>query len=212
MSRSDPTKEEYDSLIYKLATLESELGKARTLLEAPAKPGRWKRFWGLWSKAVVVALVALLLLPGVSHALTREQKALVGLKGVWVLVEGMNTQAERLGLTKTQIQTDVELRLRKAGIKVLTEEERLETPGRPYLYVNVNAVTKPGSSLCAYSIKVHLKKNVAIKSGFKTPRVVWHTPDYAETVKIYNTTRIRNLVGDHVDIFINDYLAANPKK
>jgi hypothetical protein len=46
MSRSEPTKEEYDSLIYKLATLESELGQARKLLEAPAKATWWKRLWG----------------------------------------------------------------------------------------------------------------------------------------------------------------------
>ena len=39
-------KIEYDSLIYKLATLESELGQARKLLEAPAKVGWWRRFWG----------------------------------------------------------------------------------------------------------------------------------------------------------------------
>jgi hypothetical protein len=46
MSNPGPTKEEYDSLIYKLATLESELGKARMLLEAPSKKSLWRRFWG----------------------------------------------------------------------------------------------------------------------------------------------------------------------
>lgn len=45
MSNPGPTKEEYDSLIYKLSTLESELGQARKLLEAPAKVGWWKRYW-----------------------------------------------------------------------------------------------------------------------------------------------------------------------
>jgi hypothetical protein len=54
MTTPGPTQEEYDSLINKLATLESELGQARKLLEAPAKAGWWKRLWG---GAVVVALV-----------------------------------------------------------------------------------------------------------------------------------------------------------
>jgi len=36
--------------------------------------------------AAVAAVVALLLLPGVSHALTNEQDPLVGLRGVSVLV------------------------------------------------------------------------------------------------------------------------------
>lgn len=58
MSTPGPTKEEYGSLIYRLATLESELGQARKLLEAAAKQsGWWKRCWGMGAKAAAVALV-----------------------------------------------------------------------------------------------------------------------------------------------------------
>jgi hypothetical protein len=71
-------------------------------------------------KAVVVILVVVLLLPGVSHALTFKQEALVGLKGVEVKVIKSDHEAGRLGLSQDQINTDVELRLRKAGIKVIT--------------------------------------------------------------------------------------------
>jgi hypothetical protein len=46
MSNPGTSKEEYDNLIYKLATLESELGQARKLLEAPGKrPSWWRCFW-----------------------------------------------------------------------------------------------------------------------------------------------------------------------
>lgn len=78
MFNSGPTKEAYDNLIYKLATLETELKNAQKLLEAPPKrPGWWKRFWGHGGYVAMAALVvALLLLPGVSHALTLEQEAL----------------------------------------------------------------------------------------------------------------------------------------
>jgi len=54
MSRSGPTKEDYHILIYKLATLESELGQAPKLLEAPAKRSLWPRLSGLGAKAAVV--------------------------------------------------------------------------------------------------------------------------------------------------------------
>ena len=58
MSNPGPTKEEYDSLIYKLATLESELKQAQKLLEAPAKrPSWWRRHW---SGVALVALVVLI--------------------------------------------------------------------------------------------------------------------------------------------------------
>ncbi len=162
-------------------------------------------------KRVMALVVALLLLPGVSHALTDKQKPLVGLKGVEVVVEGMDPEAERLGLTRDQLKTDVELRLRKAEVRVLTMEEVVKAPGKPLLYVNVNTATKPGSPLCTYSIKVQLKTNAAVASGSKIPGVVWHTTGYGGTCKITNITRIRNVVGDQVDLFINDYLAANPK-
>jgi len=57
MTNPGPTKEKYDSLIYKLAILETQLKQARKLLEAPAKAGWWKRFWGRGSKAVVALMV-----------------------------------------------------------------------------------------------------------------------------------------------------------
>lgn len=60
MSKIELNGEEYESLIYKLATLQAELGQARKLLEAPAKrPGWWRRLWGGGGKAAVVVLVVL---------------------------------------------------------------------------------------------------------------------------------------------------------
>jgi hypothetical protein len=56
MNNLGPTQEDYDSLIYKLATLESELGQARKLLEAPKKTNWWRRYW---TGVVVMALVAI---------------------------------------------------------------------------------------------------------------------------------------------------------
>lgn len=70
MTDPGPTKEEYDSLIYKLATLESGLGQARKLLEAPKKVSWWKRLWGMGSKAAVVALVVAILTSGCAVTLS----------------------------------------------------------------------------------------------------------------------------------------------
>ena len=50
------------------------------------------------------------------------RKTLVGLSGVYVLVETIEDDVERDGLSRAQIQTDMELKLREAGIPVLTEE------------------------------------------------------------------------------------------
>lgn len=145
-------------------------------------------------------LMAFLLLPGISHALTVKQNALVGLKGVYVSVEDMTPQAEQLGLNKDQIKADIELRLRKAGIRLLTGKEWQEMPGGSFFYVMVNT----------HSARVDLTELVTLARGFKTLGIIWHA-EGGGTVRINKINEIRSLVGDLVDEFINDYLAANPK-
>lgn len=157
---------------------------------------------------VAKVVVVLLLLPGVSRALTPEQKALVGLKGVQVGVSKIDPQAERLGLTEKQIQTDVELKLRKAGVKVLTNEDISEAPGHPLLWVYVG--TNINQGLVGYSIRVYLIELVTLARGFQTTGTIWN--DSAGGVRTINASEIRKIVGDLVDGFINDYLAANPNK
>ena len=68
---------------------------------------------------------------GIDTEATRA--TLQGLKGVHVVVEDLDPDVERDGLTQKQFRTDVELRLRKGGIRVLTREQRRTTPGHPYL-------------------------------------------------------------------------------
>ena len=159
--------------------------------------------------AAPVVLVVLLLVPGVSHALTPKQEALVGLKGMEVIVEDTGPEAENLDLTKAKIQTDVEMRLRKAGVRVLTKNERFKTPGMPYLYVNVNARIKQGLPLVVFSVIVDLKEKVTLARGFETYGAIWDCSS-SGAAGVGDIRAIRAFVGDRVDEFINDYLAANP--
>jgi hypothetical protein len=158
--------------------------------------------------AAVAMVVAFFLVPGVSHAVPNK-KALVGLKGVYVIVENMDPQAENLGLRADQIETDVELRLRKAGVRVLTKEEIFKTTGMPSLCVNVLALVARG--LVTYSVEVELSEIVTLDRGFRTHGVIW-SDGGTGNVDIRSIGKIRESVGDKVDKFINDYLAANPKK
>jgi len=123
----------------------------------------------------------------------------------------MNPQVERLGLTKAQIQMDVELRLRKAGVRVLTLEERRKVPGMPYLYVNVITAFNPDSPHFIFGITVELGEMVTLERGFQAHGVIWSTVEVG-SVGTSNIMQIRDGVGDMVDKFINDYLVANPKK
>ncbi len=78
---------------------------------------------------VLASLIAFTLAPAilaVDSESTRE--SLRGIPGVYVLIEHLNPDAESDGLTRTQLRTDVELKLRLAGIKVFTREERFLGP------------------------------------------------------------------------------------
>jgi hypothetical protein len=74
-----------------------------------------------------------------------ERESLKGLQGVGVLIENLNADAERAGLDSSTLTTDVELRLRQAGIVVLSRAERVRAPGSPYLYVNVAVIKSPSA-------------------------------------------------------------------
>ncbi len=141
-----------------------------------------------------------------------------GLNGVHVMLENVRAEVERLGLTKQQMQTDVELRLRKAGIRVLSKKEYQRAPGTPQLYVNVNFSIHEASGFCAFSVNVELEQQVIL---IRSPEVriegkifpvasTWNT-GCTGFVGISNIRTVRENVRDEVDIFINAYLAENPK-
>ncbi len=62
---------------------------------------------------------------------TREEQTatLRGLKGILVVVEDLDAEIEREGLTSVQIRTDAELRIRKASIQILNLKEGIKARG-----------------------------------------------------------------------------------
>lgn len=148
----------------------------------------------------------------ISTQFTYPKDTLKGLQGVKVLVEAIKPEVEKYGLTEQQLQTDVELRLRQNGIKVLSEKEWLSAAGQPYIYVNVNIMKVENIPLVTYGITLELKQNVSLE---RDPTKLCSASTWdrrgvmsAGLGKIEN---IRECVKGYVDNFINDYLAANPK-
>jgi hypothetical protein len=175
--------------------------------------GWWRRLWG---SVVVIALV--MLFTTVSHSAESEREALCGLKGLYVVVENVQPQVERLGLSKNEILKDVELRLQTAGVKIMaknvekySKKDIYETPGMSTLYINVN--TSPTLDLpprLAFSIRVELKEIVTVARGFFAVGVIWDTSALG-VVETNNINKIQKQVDDLVTKFIDDYLAVNPK-
>lgn len=160
---------------------------------------------------LVILYIATASIATAQRSLGRE--TLRGLRGVKVSIDNFVPEAEKEGLSKSQLQVDVELRLRKAGIRVLTEEEWLKTPGMPALYVLVTThENKIG--VHAFSIRVKLRQEVKLvrQPNFRTVLAgTYETNGYVGTVGSSNLRNLREAVADEVDVFINDYLAENPK-
>lgn len=144
-------------------------------------------------------------------------RSLKGLKGVGVLIENFDEDAKKSGLSVSQLQADVELRLRKVGIKVLSAPEYIAVAGAPYLYVRVTVIT-PGSGspfygLFACSYVVMLRQSVFLE---RDPSVQCNGVTTWEKggIGMYGENRVveelRKSVGDMTDMFLNDYLTANP--
>ena len=140
-----------------------------------------------------------------------EKDTLKGLQGVSVLIESLDSGKEKYGLTTQQMQTDVELRLRQNGIKVLSNKEMYAAPGMPYLYVNVNLVITEDSPIAGYSISVQLKQNILLERD-PTKNCCGATTWDSGGAGFISKGRIPTLrenIKDQIDIFSNDYLAVN---
>jgi hypothetical protein len=167
---------------------------------------------------LAVALLVMTTAAGWGLDTKNTRETLRGLTGVHVAVENVSPDLEGAGLTKSQLQTDAELRLRKAGIQVLTWEESLATSGRPYLYIRVtgfrvnNIQTGRPLGYVAFT-EVALNQDVWLERESAIgvyDDVTWSSAGMLESVNSSNVRAIRESAADQVDLFINAYLAVNP--
>ncbi len=135
-----------------------------------------------------------------------SRQTLQRIKGIHVVVEDLDSDGL---VTVGQVQTDTELRLRKAGINVL------ET-GFPMLYVNTELLkgrSMATSGIYAYHIELTLEQAVLVPGNEEAALgATWSTGTTGMVGKDNLSKAIREDVGDLVDKFSNAYLSMNPKK
>lgn len=141
-----------------------------------------------------------------------ERKTLKSLPGVLVNVRWPDTF--NMAVSKKTIQTDVELRLRKAGVRVLNNEEWLATTMNPTLLVSCDTIVSADKFQTIYSLDVALEQKVSLVRdpaiAESTLAITWSTSSIG-LLGQFKLQLIRDSVNDQTDQFINAYLAANPK-
>jgi hypothetical protein len=133
--------------------------------------------------------------------------SLRGLESIQVVVEELQPEVEQNGLTAIAVRTDVELKLRQAGIRVL------DTTAAIWLHVSVSVLTSK-DGIWPFMIQVELSQPVALArdpSILMASIYTWSVSGFGKVGRL-NVRSLRDDVRDQVDKFINAYLAANPKK
>jgi hypothetical protein len=163
----------------------------------------------------VLILVGLLLFwPAAGFCFTADKRdTLRGLKEISVLVEYLPDDVEREGLNREHLQRDIEVRLRQAGLHVLTITEVANSPGAPYLYVAVYPITGPSVNSNAYAVALTLKQLVQLSRNPTTElfATTWEGPMQLSSQGDHRVLDIRTRILDAVGRFIIDYREVNSK-
>ncbi|MCP4666476.1 MAG: hypothetical protein GY849_08910 [Deltaproteobacteria bacterium] len=165
---------------------------------------RMRKAW-LW----LVGALSFLYWAAPLFALDDELLSLQGLKGLYVVVEELNPEIEKDGLTPEHIQKDAAQRLRQAGMKVLTKIEWMKKKEGPYLYINLNARKNP-YGVYMHAISIELVQKVLL---MRNPKVEVFATTWSKQLLGQGgyLARIRYSIQDVVDLFLNAWAKANRK-
>ena len=145
-----------------------------------------------------------------------QNGSLKGLDEIFVTVSPIEKDVEENGLTADLLRQDVELRLRKAGIRILSEKDFKSNPLTPVLDIRAHFGRQKGTreGLYAYHLYLALSQIVSLSRDPKitTFTSTWDSKYKLGVVEKSNVRKIREPVADLADEFINAFLAANPKK
>ena len=158
-------------------------------------------------KSIILIFSVLILSHSIAFGLDNEmaRETLRWLEGVYVLIS-LDEKIPQVELLKSQSRTDVEAKLRIAGIKVL-----LDKPGVPWMRVRLDSLTNIQDIV--YMVHLDLIQDAHLIKNYKLTRltrvITWSTGYLRRTYRIED---IRSDIKDLTDQFINAYLSVNPKK
>ncbi len=142
------------------------------------------------------------------HELNRA--TLKGLSGVCVFVIDLEPTAQAAGFDSELLRTDVELRLRMAGVRVLNDRDLLDTPAAPCLYVTLNPLHSRADESQAFGIVLELSQLVRLQRDSGAPLAIASTWSITAT-RVGQLADVRATVRDMTDIFVDAWQSVNPQ-
>jgi hypothetical protein len=142
-----------------------------------------------------------------------DERPLVGRTRMQVFVD-LRPDAKQCGLTVPQVQSDVENKLKRAGVVVAPK-----VPGEyPTMYLWVTVIVLRIPSGCTFTVSVEFVQDVFLpdKAAPNLPKAIsaiiattWND-SLLSFIPGIDGPGIRDTVGLVVDRFVNDWLRANP--
>jgi hypothetical protein len=144
-----------------------------------------------------------------SAFLTPEEiDILKGANGIRVEIKRLKPEIERDGLFRSILQTDAELKLQMAGVKVISDDDTAGKPCDLCLYLSVDAIKC--SLGYVYRIQLFLREMVTLtRKPLKTLGTTYRSLErFSITTSL---SEIRDDAREVVDDFIKDWMEANSK-
>ncbi len=134
-----------------------------------------------------------------------NKETLRGLKEVGVFVDLVKPPSETQGLNRNQLQGEVEAKLRRAGIAVVTNTGITDLPNLPFIYLNLT-ISKL-ESMYAYSADfLCLTTGQGRRAAGNS--AAWNV---GSSGMVADLSQLREKVAELVNLFIKDYVAVNPR-
>jgi len=130
--------------------------------------------------------------------------------GVCVYVNVITKEKSEEESMTSQLKEDVEQLLEDSEIKIIEEEDLENVPGRPHLGVYLVMYQEPTlKDVYLFSFRVVHFEDASLARNYKfTEGICWDSGLYIGRER---TSVMRGVVKTHVQKYMNDYLAANPK-
>jgi hypothetical protein len=157
-------------------------------------------------------VVGLLATPAGAPDTPNERVTLVGLTGVHVVFDEVGEEGERKGLTRASLQAEVETRLRRAGLRVLSPTEAMAAVGRPTLQLRVSLLPAPGAAdLYVYSVDLAVRQHVRLTRdrSLESYAVTWSENRAVGAVRADRLGVVRTVLLQKVDDFVTAWRVSN---
>ena len=161
-------------------------------------------------KVLLLFVCVLFIYKGAFSAVGYE--VLKGINRLDVSIEFLSDGARKIGLTDERLRTVTELRLRKEGIAILervdkmTLEEMKKFLRTPNIYVNASVAGN------AFHVDLEIHEQVSLDRDKSIECVATSWGRGVTGIHTNDPEYIISSLGELLDVFLNDYYKANPKK